>query len=227
MSMTNNGFLYEDLVALIPFAIFQSLTKAYPKLTKELPTESLFYLPEFLSLGGQIAIMWSVQLALYLTVPKEPWYQDKVNTGGKAIVDQNWVSYEYAVLWIVCNFQFIISVIIFNSGPPFRAPLYTNVLFTLCLIVVFAADMVWVFLPFKLGEKNPFDLLDYKDETTGKVYYSYRWMLFITIVVMSIANAFVEWVLIRRFTKWMDAKNERKKHESFETVMQKLSTEKA
>jgi cation-transporting ATPase 13A3/4/5 len=82
MSMTNNGFLYEDLVALIPFAIFQSLTKAYPKLTKELPTESLFYLPEFLSLGLQILIMWSIQVAIYVTIKKEPFYTDKVNTGG-------------------------------------------------------------------------------------------------------------------------------------------------
>jgi magnesium-transporting ATPase (P-type) len=74
------------------------------------------------------------------------------------------------VLWIVCNFQFITSVVIFNSGPPFRAPLYTNILFTFCLICVFTADMVWVFYPFgtKEDDKNPFDLLDYTDPTTGK-----------------------------------------------------------
>lgn len=89
------------------------------------------------------------------------------------------------MLWIVCNFQFITSVVIFNSGPPFRAPLYTNILFTLCLVCVFTADMVWVFYPFgtKEDDKNPFDLLDYTDPTTGEKHYNYRWMIFITIVV--------------------------------------------
>jgi cation-transporting P-type ATPase 13A2 len=52
MSMTNNGFLYEDLMALIPFAIFQSFTPAWHKLTKDLPTESLFYGPQVLSIFG-------------------------------------------------------------------------------------------------------------------------------------------------------------------------------
>lgn len=50
MSMTTNGFIYEYMVALIPFAIFQSFTPAYPKLSKELPTESLFYIPEIISI---------------------------------------------------------------------------------------------------------------------------------------------------------------------------------
>lgn len=70
MTLTNNGFLYQDLVAIIPFAILQSLTPAYHKLSKELPNESMFSPPEWLSLSLQISVMWAFQLFVYKTVKK-------------------------------------------------------------------------------------------------------------------------------------------------------------
>ena len=184
MSMTTNGFIYEDMVALIPFAIFQSFTGAYPKLNKRLPTESLFYLPELLSIGLQILIMWGVQIGLYLGVKNQPWYRPPYNDGGESIQDQNWVSYEYSVLWKIANFQFITSVLIFNTGPPFRAHLYTNIPFTLCLIIVTALNLVFIFKtdPNKSNfVYKSFFLLDYVDPK-GVEYYSFRWILFGIII---------------------------------------------
>jgi len=248
MSMTTNGFLYEDLVALIPFAIFQSLTKAYPKLTKDLPSESLFYLPEFLSIGLQILVMWSIQVALYVTIRSEPWYKPPFNeSDSNSIQDQNWVSFEYSVLWVICNFQFVTSVIIFNNGPPFRSPIYTNIPFTICLLVVFAFNWVWIFKadPNRDGWVwNSMFLLDYKRDdpeelsfadwhskaeiypTTGESWSTrYRWMLFIVVWVQMIVNYVIELFFIRKLTVKSDAKIAQKAVDDFEGIMQRLSEE--
>lgn len=68
-------FLYEDMVSLIPLSIFQSYTAAYPILTKEIPTESLFHFPQIFSVVIQLLIMWAVQLGLLLTLKDQPFYR--------------------------------------------------------------------------------------------------------------------------------------------------------
>ena len=44
-NITDAQFLYIDLIALVPLSIFQAWTGSYHKLTKEVPTASLFYCP--------------------------------------------------------------------------------------------------------------------------------------------------------------------------------------
>ena len=44
-NITDAQFLYIDLIALVPLSIFQAWTGSYHKLTKDVPTSSLFYCP--------------------------------------------------------------------------------------------------------------------------------------------------------------------------------------
>ena len=44
-NITDAQFLYIDLIALVPLSIFQAWTGSYHKLTKDVPTASLFYCP--------------------------------------------------------------------------------------------------------------------------------------------------------------------------------------
>ena len=44
-NITDSQFLYIDLIALVPLSIFQAWTGSYHKLTKDVPTASLFYYP--------------------------------------------------------------------------------------------------------------------------------------------------------------------------------------
>ncbi len=171
--------------------------------------------------------MWAVQVGLYVGVRNQPWYKPPYNDGGETIQDQNWVSYEYSVLWKVANFQFVTSVLIFNTGPPFRAPIYYNIPFTLCLIAVTALNLVWIFKT-DYNKDNIvykwFSLLDYKK---GDVtYYSFRWILFGIIIGQLIANAVIELLFVRRITKASDDRIERKKLEDFEKVMEHLNENK-
>ena len=44
-NITDSQFLYIDLIALVPLSIFQAWTGSYHKLTKDVPTSTLFYYP--------------------------------------------------------------------------------------------------------------------------------------------------------------------------------------
>jgi hypothetical protein len=49
--------------------------------------------------------MWAIQIALFVTIRKEPWYLEPFNESDSNEIDeQNWVSFEYSVLWVICNF---------------------------------------------------------------------------------------------------------------------------
>lgn len=50
--MTNNGYLWEDIMALVPLSIMMSWTGSNPHLTKHLPTASLMYVPVFVSVAA-------------------------------------------------------------------------------------------------------------------------------------------------------------------------------
>ena len=56
---TDHQFLYVDLVALFPFSIFAAWTGSSEKLTKDIPTARLFYLPVLVS----VVVVALIQLA--------------------------------------------------------------------------------------------------------------------------------------------------------------------
>ena len=58
-NITDKKFLYIDLVALIPLSVMQAWTGSCNKLTKDVPTASLFYFPVLLS----VCVASLIQLA--------------------------------------------------------------------------------------------------------------------------------------------------------------------
>ena len=48
-NLTDTQFLYIDLVALVPLSVVQSWTGSYHRLTRDVPTATLFYFPVLLS----------------------------------------------------------------------------------------------------------------------------------------------------------------------------------
>lgn len=67
-NLNDNQFLYIDIGVLVPLCIFQSWTGAYPKLTSQMPQESLFSAPVLISVLGSAAIQFGFQLYVYLSV---------------------------------------------------------------------------------------------------------------------------------------------------------------
>jgi cation-transporting ATPase 13A3/4/5 len=55
-NITDHQFLFIDLIALVPLSLFSAWTGAYEKLTKHIPTATLFYRPVLLSVIMSAAI---------------------------------------------------------------------------------------------------------------------------------------------------------------------------
>lgn len=103
-----------------------------------------------------------------------------------------------------------------------------NIPFTIILIGVFGFDLLWLFKaePNRDGIAwKGFSLLDYRSDS-GVAYYSWRWILFGIIIAQIVANALCEHVFIKRLTRFMDERIERKKQDNFEKIMEHLAQSK-
>jgi cation-transporting ATPase 13A2 len=73
-NITDNQFLYIDLMALIPLSVMQAWTGSYHKLTKDKPTSSLFYFPVLLSVCTAGVIQAAFQVIFFLNVRGKPFF---------------------------------------------------------------------------------------------------------------------------------------------------------
>jgi len=149
VNLTNNQFLYIDLVALVPLAIFQATTGSYQKLSKEVPTSSLFYAPVVIS----VLVAGLIQLAFlaffFINVRRQPFYEPPYNAGGGSLASERIVSYEDTVIFMVSNFQYISTCLAFSKGKPFRKSFYTNLLYTVSVAILIVINASFVLVPWK------------------------------------------------------------------------------
>lgn len=76
-------------------------------------------------------------------------------------------SHEGTVLFMVANFQYLVTCITFSVGEPFRKSWWTNQPFLLCVLLIFLVNLSVIFLPDDSMIAQFFNLLPFKD-------YSYR-----------------------------------------------------
>jgi len=67
-NITDTQFLYIDLIALVPLSIFQAWTGSYHKLTKDIPTSTLFYYPVLTSVIVSTFIQLAFQFFFFFNV---------------------------------------------------------------------------------------------------------------------------------------------------------------
>jgi cation-transporting P-type ATPase 13A2 len=67
-NITDTQFLFIDLTALVPLSIVQAWTGSYEKLTKDVPTGTLFYYPVLLSVVVSSLIQFAFQLFFFLDI---------------------------------------------------------------------------------------------------------------------------------------------------------------
>jgi cation-transporting ATPase 13A3/4/5 len=65
---TDGQYLYIDLMVTFPLTIFIAGTKPQEKLTADLPTESLFYVPILMSVSIMAAIQFAFQTFFFLDI---------------------------------------------------------------------------------------------------------------------------------------------------------------
>mmetsp|Transcript_15938 Transcript_15938/g.21617 ORF Transcript_15938/g.21617 Transcript_15938/m.21617 type:complete len:117 (+) Transcript_15938:3476-3826(+) len=106
----------------------------------------------------------------------------------------------------------------FSISKPFRRPIYTNWIFTACIIILFVLNVVFVFLPSDSSINTLFNLLAFKDED-GTDYYGYRYWIFLGIILNSSLTYVAEKLIVNVITRKADQRLQSKKEAAFHVQM--------
>ncbi|KAF9066168.1 Ca-transporting ATPase [Rhodocollybia butyracea] len=155
-SLGDFQFLYIDLFIIIPIAVTMGRTLPYPRIYPKRPTASLVSKKVLSSIIGQIILTSAVQLWAYSWVRKQDWYvspfalrytpppSPDTKEGSNQLESTN---FENSVLFLISCFQYILVAGVFSIGPPYRKPMWTNVLLVLSLTVLTAFNLLVLLLP--------------------------------------------------------------------------------
>lgn len=228
--LTDHQFLYIDLLALVPLSILQARTAAYPELTEQLPTSTLFYLPVLFSVAGSALIQFGFQCFYFFNVRDKPFWTPSDRIGKFTIGGSKIISYEGSVLFMISNFQYVVTAIAFSSSKPHRLTIFSNKPFFISIIIILAIDIAFVFMPnpgADLATQNtdgqnwlinffliePFTL-------DGVSYYKYRYFIAGGIVINTAVTLIFEKLLIYKLTQIYDHKQIVRKDEEFRIIME-------
>ncbi|KAL7063632.1 hypothetical protein AAHC03_0913 [Spirometra sp. Aus1] len=145
-SLSDMQFLYIDLFLITSLGITYGYSKAYPTLSVEPPVMRLVSPTTLLSLGLQLLLVVSAQLAAFLYVRSQDWY-----VGLSLLDDEKYelLNYDNTALFLMSSYQYIFLAVIFSKGPPYRRPMYSNVLFLANVLITVGVN---VFLTVYEGE---------------------------------------------------------------------------
>lgn len=109
-------FLFIDLLLILPIAIFMGWAGPAPLLCRKRPTADLVSRKVLTPLLGLMAICVLIQGAAFLAVREQAWYKPpKVGHD-----EPNIKNSENTALFLSSCFEYILSGIVLNAGPPFR-----------------------------------------------------------------------------------------------------------
>jgi len=120
-------------------------TLPYTRIHPQPPTASLVSTQVLSSIIGQIFMTSAFQFWAFFWVRSQPWYLPPTHVPGDDAL--NTTNYENTVLFLVSSFQYILVAAVFSIGPPYRLPIWTNVLLMLCIVVLTAFSTLILLAP--------------------------------------------------------------------------------
>ncbi|KAF9519133.1 hypothetical protein BS47DRAFT_1375107 [Hydnum rufescens UP504] len=144
-SLGDLQFLYIDLFIIIPVAVTMGRTLPYNRIHPQPPTASLVSPQVLSSIIGQIILTSAFQFWAFFWARSQPWYLPPHPASGSDGLDA--MNYENTVLFLISSFQYIFVAAVFSIGPPYRLPLWTNVLLMLCIVVLTAFSALVLLAP--------------------------------------------------------------------------------
>ncbi|KUI58868.1 hypothetical protein VP1G_06104 [Cytospora mali] len=115
-------FLFIDLALILPIAVFMSWAGPFPELCKKRPTADLVSRKVLTPLLGQMCICIAIQAIAFVMVREQPWFIPPVVQKDKSNIKNS----ENTALFLVTCFEYILSGIVLNAGPPFRVGVWQN-----------------------------------------------------------------------------------------------------
>lgn len=128
-------------------------------------------------------------------------------------------SYEETVLFMVANYQYLITCIAFSIAKPFRKQIWTNIPFFACIIFLFIFNGLVIFLPNSNKVPHAFNMLPFTT-ADGTSYYGYRYWITIGIVANMLLTYAAEMLIVSTLTRKADLQKQLKKEAAFHYKMQ-------
>ncbi|ANB14233.1 Ypk9p [Sugiyamaella lignohabitans] len=135
-------FLWIDLFLILPIAIFMAWSKPFPVLSRKRPTANLVSRKVLVPLVGEIVILATFQIIIWMFARDQPWYIPP-KIGGE---DSEVASTDNTALFMTSCFQYIFTAIVLSVGPPYREPLYKNYPFLITVGVAVALSISLLFV---------------------------------------------------------------------------------
>ena len=181
-----------------------------------MPTATLFYCPVLTSVIVSSMIQLAFQLFYFINIREQPFYValDPENLSFDSPND----SYECTILFMIANFQYLITCMAFSIAKPFRKPIWTNIPFTIFVIVLFLVNALFVFMPSSSKLSDMFNLLTF-ETPDGTEHYSYRYLIAIGILANAVITYAAEKFIINVVTVKADKRLKDKKEDAFEAQM--------
>ena len=149
---------------------------------------------------------------MFLNVRKQAFYISGETIGEETIAGSNIISYEDTVLFMISNFQYVVTAIAFSIAKPFRKSIHTNKPFVISIGIILLMNTYFVFAP-----NRNVDIQNTNGENwivnffllepffyNGKSFYYYRFQLFVAILINSIVTLSFEKIFIIKMTSLYD-----------------------
>lgn len=193
-NLTNNQYIYQDFFNVMPMIFTVAASLPYHRLSKRLPPGSLISVPIIVSVVGVIILAIGFILSAYLLMdPCYSWYTEGDNedfdaydwsdsgyigdTGSDSLGDtvKSSIAAPLAtlygnVIFMQGTIQLVVICTVFSIGKPFREPIYKNLSYMICLVILMAFNMYFLFG----REEFPYLFIDLYQDT----HMDYRWMMF-------------------------------------------------
>ncbi|XP_063173682.1 polyamine-transporting ATPase 13A2 [Candoia aspera] len=139
-NLSDGQFLFIDLIITTTMVALMGKTEPAKDLGLKRPQGALISLLVLGSLFLQTALIIAVLVIAYFITVSQQWFTPLNST---VTAPANLPNYENTVVFCVSGFQYLILAVVVSKGPPFRKPLYTNVLFLVALILL-CGLMIWL-----------------------------------------------------------------------------------
>jgi cation-transporting ATPase 13A3/4/5 len=137
-------FLFVDLGLIFPTILFMGRTEANPELTKRKPSGSLISFPFLTSLLCQFLIALGFQLLVFFDVRSQSFYRFLALAH---TAKENIFCYENAAVFLMNAFQTFSIALSYNISKPFKKPVYTNRIYSISLVLLFAVLTYLILYP--------------------------------------------------------------------------------
>ncbi|BFZ23491.1 hypothetical protein BsWGS_26528 [Bradybaena similaris] len=201
-NLSDFEFLYIDLAITTTVAILMGNTAAYHKLVKQTPPGSLVSIPNMISILSQVLLSLMFQVGATVYLHQQSFYSHNTTNSTARHHDslkpevQTWDS---TVIFLLSSFMYIAVAFTFSKGPPFRKPVYTNVMFLAMLVLLFVLSTLLLLFPWR-PILDFFYMMPLDKSTT----IAFRLAIFGMALVFMVMSCFLEWIIIDSgWLKWL------------------------